>query len=303
MSLPGMGGRERHGDLNKSEWLTSGINKYFEDMGLPRPALGACVAAVRSGLARAQVRLGPAPPQEVAMSSVVVKDILDAAVPLAQRARQGEALTQRETHLLRAYLGVVLLFVSASRLISIVNLGRNDIKWSTSARDSIVVMRKFVKTTQSALDSDASGRQPIEFRAKVAKFHKDLHTVLAGFAIARSTHPPALGGLAYYLAVAGDSYTASAERNAVMATAWLTTALTASSRQPPAGCVWLPKSLRSGAASAMSAINVPRPAIEALGGWAIQSTALQKHYIDASMPPSQAARYFFDYFLADADET
>ena len=65
------------------------------------------------------------------MSSVVVRDILDAAVPLAQRARQGEALTQRETHLLRAYLGVVLLFVSASRPIS---NGRQVIVFTTVLR-------------------------------------------------------------------------------------------------------------------------------------------------------------------------
>ena len=65
------------------------------------------------------------------MSPVVVRDILDAAVPLAQRARQGEALTQRETHLLRAYLGVVLLFVSASRPIS---NGRQVIVFTTVLR-------------------------------------------------------------------------------------------------------------------------------------------------------------------------
>ena len=126
--------------------------------------------------------------------------------------------------------------------------------------------------------------------------------MLTGFAIARHTHPPSTAARTYSLAIAGDSYAASAEKNATMADAWLATALKASARQPPTGCAWLPKSLRSGAASAMSAIGVPRPAIEALGGWAIGSTALQKHYIDPSIPPSQAARYFFGYLLADVDD-
>ena len=41
-----------------------------------------------------------------------------------------------------------------------------------------------------------------------------------------------------------------------------------------------------------------RPAkIKYIGGWALNSTTVEKHYIDPTYPDTPAARYFFEYLV------
>ena len=59
-----------------------------------------------------------------------MRDNWDAGVTLAARAKRGQALTLNETHALKAYVGVILLFVTASRPVSVVNL-QIVVSWSS----------------------------------------------------------------------------------------------------------------------------------------------------------------------------
>jgi hypothetical protein len=52
-------------------------------------------------------------------------------------------------------------------------------------------------------------------------------------------------------------------------------------------------SLRRGGASAARAVGVPLNVLEAFGGWAANSEALRKNYLDYGVPADDAARFFF----------
>ena len=51
-------------------------------------------------------------------------------------------------------------------------------------------------------------------------------------------------------------------------------------------------------ASAMAAIRVPRHIYIFIGGWARASTVVDKHYIDPTFPPSQAAYAMYGWLLS-----
>ena len=75
---------------------------------------------------------------------------------------------------------------------------------------------------------------------------------------------------------------------------WLRLVLDHLGEQPPAGEAWSGHSLRKGAASGAAAIDVALFRICFMGGWSIKSAAVHD-YIDATCPPSAAARRFFGW--------
>ena len=65
---------------------------------------------------------------------------------------------------------------------------------------------------------------------------------------------------------------------------------------PPPGHLWLPHSLRGGAATSAHSIGIGLPKICYFGDWSITSSAIHD-YIDPSTPSSAAARHFFGWLL------
>lgn len=78
---------------------------------------------------------------------------------------------------------------------------------------------------------------------------------------------------------------------------WLAAELSAAGVSAPAGFAYQGHSLRSMGASAMAAIEVPRPKYIFIGGWARGSTVVDKHYIDPTYAPSAAARDLYGWLL------
>ena len=66
----------------------------------------------------------------------------------------------------------------------------------------------------------------------------------------------------------------------------------------PDGFVYLAHSIRSGAASAESAIGVPRPIYVWMGGWRRSSPVVERHYVDPTVLPSPAAYRLFGWMLS-----
>ena len=72
-------------------------------------------------------------------------------------------------------------------------------------------------------------------------------------------------------------------------------AWTASAVQPEGGFTYSTRSLRAGAASASSMMDVPLTKIRRLGGWSPTSTTPERVYIDPTCPPTPAADRFFGW--------
>ena len=67
--------------------------------------------------------------------------------------------------------------------------------------------------------------------------------------------------------------------------------------QAPPGFVYLGHSIRSGSASAMAAIGVPRHLYVWVGGWSPTSRTVDKHYIEPTVMPTPAAHALFGWLL------
>ena len=83
----------------------------------------------------------------------------------------------------------------------------------------------------------------------------------------------------------------------------LNTSLQHAGFRPPASVSWSSHSLRSGAASAARAVGFPEHIIAHRGGWAQDSAALGRRYIDPSTQPSPAAGMFFGRLAGAAPAT
>lgn len=83
---------------------------------------------------------------------------------------------------------------------------------------------------------------------------------------------------------------------------WMDKAITYLGLAPPAGGKWTSHSLRSGAASACNAINVPLPTTRYWGGWAA-SSAVVNDYIDPTIQADDAAYLFFGWLLPQPRST
>jgi len=262
----------------------SGINAVFTDLGLEQPAKGPVVTRVRQGLERMQVDTRPAP-RTLALPAAVAKRMLDAAVRLGTAGSCSPA----ELKLLRSLLFCIIAFLTASRPVSIVSLPADSgLLLDLRAAAGMVVYREYTKTARTA-DQAVPGRMALSF--PTAQFAA-LINVLQRFARWRAA---ALPGAAFFFQLPGDVLRPSAEQNGVLASGWFDDALAAVPDRPPAGAVWTPRSLRSGAASAAEAERVPRSKTEYLGGWVPGSTALAQHYIDPCVLPSPAGEFFFGH--------
>ena len=82
------------------------------------------------------------------------------------------------------------------------------------------------------------------------------------------------------------------------ANAWIDAALGHLGVRAPMGGKYTPKCTRKGGASAFSALGAPPGALSYLGDWASGSPVPERHYIDRSVMPCDAARFFFAFRLA-----
>ena len=78
---------------------------------------------------------------------------------------------------------------------------------------------------------------------------------------------------------------------------WMESALQRVRVTSPEGHAYTSHSLRSGAASAASAIGVSKEKIKHLGHWSRHSDVLEGSYIDPTFMPSVEARFFFGWLL------
>jgi len=264
----------------------SAINAMYADLGLGEgPARGPLVAKVKEGLARMQVDTRPSE-RQLALPAHVAKKFHDFAVDLAAEGACDERAGRWRNHLSGA-----LTFLTGSRTVSMVALPKENVLIDLAAERGLVVYRAFTKTLQG--DTRVGpGRFALQFPTEN---FRDFVAALAKFAAYRDRVLPTA---TYFFQLPQDHFQSDPEANSPLGERWLRAAFLEVSDRPPAGAVWGPRSLRSGAASAAEAAGVPRSKTEFLGGWTPDSEALATHYIDPSIQHSPAGEFFFGHLAA-----
>ncbi len=85
--------------------------------------------------------------------------------------------------------------------------------------------------------------------------------------------------------------------------AWLERLLERLQVRAPPSFAYLPHSIRSGTASAMAAIGIPRHIYVWIGGWSPTSTTVEKHYVDPTVLPTASALRLYGWARARAYTT
>ena len=263
----------------------SGINQFFEDLGLPGPCKGWLFARTKSGLVNMQEDLDPQP-HELPLPATVAKAIYDVACVYGASADIAAA----NLSLLRALLVVAICFMTMSRPISILLLRTDDL---TADPDSpmhcITATRQHVKTDHG-IDRNQPGRFPLSFPQRF----RALAVAFTHFITARRrTNPHA----EHFFELSGERFTERTNFGDALGR-MLDRCLAVTSLQPPAGRSYTARSLRSGGASAAEMVPIPRSKIEFIGGWAVDSKRLAQHYIRRDTPPTHAGCFFFDWLVA-----
>ena len=277
----------------------SAINRVYEDCGLnppgTGPAKGDSIAAVRGGLKAAQKAPRSAPrrgPLPAASALRIARFACDLSESWGEQALGTAELTDADATTLRSLrdaLAVFVAFATGSRPSSIVYL---DLVIGISSSDAhgLVINRDYVKGSTDDRD-DAKGKVSLTF--PLTGIYARVRRALDVFSsLARRARSRAASSRLPYFFELDDVDTASTALST-----WLANVLRVCDIQPPAGVVYQPGSLRSGMASACTAIGIPRPRIEFLGGWVPGSSALTTHYIDPTMIADASAYAVFGHLV------
>ena len=209
-----------------------------------------------------------------------------AELPHRHKVIIADATTLRS---LRDALAVFVAFATGSRPSSIVYL---DLVIGISSSDAhgLVINRDYVKGSTDDRD-DAKGKVSLTF--PLTGIYARVRRALDVFSsLARRARSRAASSRLPYFFELDDVDSASTALST-----WLANILRVCDIQPPAGIVYQPGSLRSGMASACTAIGIPRPRIEFLGGWVPGSSALTTHYIDPTMVADASAYAVFGHLV------
>lgn len=251
----------------------SAINRIHRDLEMAEPALGHLVQQVRRGVALRQAGMGRAS-KRVYLPPPVVERVLLWALAL-EDAKVASSPVVRA--LFRAAVAVVFTFAIFCR-------------GDTGSRLRVCDVRRSAAGVTVTLDNEKGKR--VEGTARTITFP-----------------PGAVPGLEELLAkwerlrgeASGDaSYFAFRHERAAARSSdvdgWLRLILGYLGEAPPAGEQWSGHSLRKGAASGASAIDVALHRICFMGGWSIQSKAVFD-YIDPTCPVTPACRRFFGWLV------
>ena len=251
---------------NSLQPYLSSINAAHADQAFPKPALGHMLRRARQGFRRLVTQQRPR----------------DTRVPVPAQAIV-EVLTYglgaTDLHELRGCYAVVLTWLFLGRQDSSVRLKTRD----HGLANGNIWLRISEKTARCS-GTTRVGRLPTTVQQSPPSLLPMVARLARRYVGERSR--ALLGGLPppffFQLPNEPPPTTATMSR-------WVASTLAYVHATPPAGFVYQGPSLRSGDASAAEAIGVPAARANWLGGWAVGSTTREKHYVDPTVPPSEAA--------------
>lgn len=283
-------GRRGTNSAHALQPLFSAINHVYEAHGLPRIALGVLVNEAVQGLKGMQEPIVE-PTRRVALPAQAAYRVFLLAETLMHTLSQPEYEDSEHTV-------ATLLRDCVATLVSYVWFNRSDTTHG-------------LKMTGLTVDNTSTADPQIRLWTPTRKGRKRaaVHTVPT-MCIPVASHPRLAALLRCYLqrrqmiyddiGSRGPAYVWAMPRDrpqqwkSTIQNEWMASALRHAGVAQPEGFTYSSHSLRSGAASAASAVGVPLPQIRHYGGWAKNSSVVND-YIDPTFLPSEEARFFFGW--------
>ena len=279
------------------------INRVHEDAGLPAPARSShWVSSARRSWQLHQ-RAVAALNHRMPIPASVVLQLLNVALSLPIDPA-GVVHAPEHLRLLRSFTVIVWDFLTFSRSQAGVQLLRQCVDWSADGNRlhyRPTSMKGKILAPDTAVSFELHLDWFLSVRVLLCRWWAS-----ADRAWARAAPPCTPATLLGAQAAAAEEARAFAfalpgegapDRPAQLLNSWMAAALQHAGIRPPAGVSWSSHSLRSGAASAARAVGVPEHIIAHRGGWAQDSSALRRRYIDPSIQPSPAAGMFFGWLV------
>lgn len=268
----------------------SAINRLYVDNRLEPVALGPLVTdAVGGGLRGMQVPVNPKP-KRVALPADAAKALHDDAFSLSEQ--KGELRPFRDA------LSTVVSFMWFNRSDTNHGVFEDDLQVDPenlpAQQIRLFPRRRKGKRRQQLLHKVRTANVPVAAHPQLAVMltrYKERR--LAAFAEAGLLVPAQLWALP------GDvpsKWTSNVQNQ------WMSRALRRLNLAAPPGFTWTSHSLRSGPASAAHALGVPEMIIKFYGHWA-KNSSVWSDYIDQTVRPSRAGRFFFGWLLKENAET
>ena len=260
---------------SSSQPYLSAINKFHVDVGLPAPAVGQFVIDFVKGWGRRQREDLAADLSDVRV--FLPADVVVRVLTLAQRGP-----TVLGPSLYRAAVFVVLNFVLFARGATGVGL---QVPHVILARGELRIILGAEK-----------GREHRRVRRHVGiprEAVSGLYDLISDYAnwsqsLWGTTRPPHF----WRIPTDGDGRLAASR-----ADDWLQQVLDHLNEKAPPGLKWTGHSMRGGAATSASAIDVRQNKVCFFGGWAAMSAALEKKYIDPTAPATPGCYALFSWML------
>jgi len=270
--------------------LFSAINHVYEAHGLPRIATGTLVNEAVKGLAGWQVPI-TTPTRRVALPAQAAYKVFQSAESLVQTLSD-------PTYDDSGFATTASLRDCLATIVSYVWFNRSDTTHS---------LRQHGFTVDGPSTADPQMR--LWSAARKGRKRAPVHTVPT-ISIPVSSHPRLAALLRFYFSRRQAIFDKLGRQvptyvwalpqdkphlwNSTVQNVWMAAALRCAGVTQPEGFTYTSHSLRSGAASAASAIGVPLPQIKFYGGWARNSSVVND-YIDPTFTPSEEARFFFGW--------
>jgi len=268
--------------------IFSAINSAHRDYEFDPPAVdNYFLQQARTGLRRAQVEAGHTRDTRVPLPCEAILQIIAVGEAAADELDSSESQFESEQVLavLRAAFGISLTSLFAGRQDSGVHLRTEDFgvdgahMWLrlTEKGKKGRVLRRILKLSLSGTSS------AVHRIADLGARYCRARTRLRNWGQADPE---------YLLQLQGESRPVTRHMET-----WLASLLDQLGISAPAGFAYQGHSIRSMGASAMAAIGVARHTYVWVGGWARGSTVVDKHYIDPTFTPSQAAHDLYGWLL------
>lgn len=272
----------------------SAINGAHRDHGHEPPALGHLISSARQGMARAQAAMQTTD-SRVPLPAPVFERALAAGLALTSQRYQ-RVDTRERLAALRRHYAFVLCFLFIGRQDSAVHLRACD--------HGITSSFIWLRLTEKMKRGRALRRvvrlplAPLMVQGHASALPRVAQLGRAYLQARAEAEWLEGGGASEWLfQLPGERRpdTRSME-------SWVDAELAELGVRAPPGFAYRGHSIRSGAASAGSAIEVRRFILCWVGGWAPGSSTLERHYLDPSITPTPAAYAFFGWLLRGAYE-
>jgi len=266
-------------NLSQCTPYTAAVNGAYTAMRLPPPLRGPVPYLSRVSLAARQRDTRPAlrqralPAEDAATLYYLTVDPFDEHWP-----RTDADFVQAGHN-----LAILTMYLTGSRPTSIRKLPAASGVCFTAT--DVIIHRKYTKDDDDAEGGDHLGHRPVNLPKSTFQTYAE---VMVRFAAERDQRFP---GAPWFFSISSEGF------SSIAPLAYFRNWYAENCPQPPAGCVYTLRSLRSGFASGAISIGVQSGRVNYVGGWVPGSPTMDRFYVDYTFVAYGYARWFFGHLL------